>query len=214
MALSYLKIGSRLACALLVRGLIWSATGLPVPAAAQDVPADQIVNTLAPPITRSLTAPDQAPVSDADRGFIESLRHRTRSLTVDEGDRVADLAKDRPKKDLTIYFDYNSAAINAKAEPQLNELGKALRDSRLDNSVIVLSGYTDAKGSDEYNQKLSQRRAEAVRAYLIDKLKIPGANLSTVGYGKRDLLNKDNPFAAENCRVQIVNLSGPSQASR
>ena len=78
----------------------------------------------------------------------------------------------------------------------------------------MLSGHTDAKGSDDYNQKLSERRAEAVKKYLVEKLKLSPDNLTTAGYGRRDLKNKDNPFAAENRRVQIVNLSSVNQAQR
>jgi len=205
------KAASRLASSLIVGGLIWSATSMA--ASAQTVSADKIINTLAPPVTRSLTAPEPA-VSDRDRAFIDSLRHRTRSLSLEEGDHVAALAKERPKINLEIYFDYNSATITPKAEPQLNELGDALRSSRLENSVVVLSGHTDAKGGDEYNQQLSQRRAEAVKKYLVEKLKISADNLSSAGYGKRDLKNKADPFAAENRRVEIVNMGATNQASR
>jgi outer membrane protein OmpA-like peptidoglycan-associated protein len=209
MALSYFKAAGRVASSLLVAGLLWSANA--VPAAAQSVSSDQIIKTLTPPATRSLTAPA---VSDTDRAFVEGLRHRTRSLTVTESDHVAEIAKDRPKIDLDIYFDFNSATITAKAEPQLKELGDALRSSQLGNSVVVLSGHTDAKGSDEYNQQLSERRAESVKNYLVDKLKIAPDNLTTAGYGKRDLKNKSDPFAAENRRVQIVNMGTTNQANR
>ena len=205
------SFGSRLASSLFVGSLIWACNG--VPAAAQ-VSSNDILNTLSP-LTRSLTvspAP-QAAVSDPDAAFIQSLRNRTRSLTIDEGEHVVALSKDRPKIDLEIYFDYNSAVITAKARPQLDALGEALHSPRLEGAVIVLGGHTDAKGGDEFNLKLSQRRAEAVKRYLVDKLKLTAENLSTVGYGKRELKNKEEPFSGENRRVQVINL-GSSQASR
>jgi len=205
------KAAGRLAASLLVGGLIWSASGLA--ASAQTVSSDSILNALAPPVTRSLTTPTPS-LSDSDRAFIDSLRHRTRSLSLDEADHVAAIAKERPKINLEIYFDYNSAAVTEKAEPQLNELGNALKSSRLENSVVVLSGHTDGKGGDEYNQKLSERRSEAVKKYLVEKLKISPDNLSTVGYGKRDLKNKSEPYAAENRRVEIVNMGATNQAAR
>ena len=207
------KLVGRFMSASLVTGLLWSVTG--IPASAQGVSADQIIKALTPaPTTRNLAAPGQPSVSDSDRAFIESLRHRTRSLTVDEDDHVAELAKNSAKIDLDIYFDFNSAAITPKAEPQLNQLGDALRTAELEKSVIVLSGHTDAKGRDDYNQKLSERRAEAVKKYLVEKLKLSPDNLTTAGYGRRNLKNKDNPLAAENRRVQIVNLSSVNQAQR
>ena len=207
------NLASRMLSSLFVAGLSYSMNSLP--AVAQDVTADQILKTLVPPATRSLSGSQQPPISDADRAFVEGLRHRTRSLSLDESDHVAELAnKVTTKIDFTIYFDYNSAAITAKAKPTLDEIGKALSDSRLANSVMVISGHTDARGSDEYNQKLSERRAEAVKKYLTDDLKVPGDNMSTAGYGKRDLKEKAHPFAPENRRVQIVNLSSLNQANR
>jgi outer membrane protein OmpA-like peptidoglycan-associated protein len=207
------KLTGRLAGASLAAGLLWSAAA--IPASAQDVSSEQIIKALSPaPLTRSLSAPALPAVSDADRAFIEGLRHRTRSLTVDEGDHVADLAKDSPNIDIEINFDFDSAAITPKSEPQLNKLGDALRSTQLANSVIVLSGYTDARGTADYNQGLSERRAEAVKQFLVDKLKLSPDNLSTVGYGMRNPKNTASPFAAENRRVQIVNLSSANQAQK
>jgi len=147
MASPRFNLASRMLSSLFVAGFIYSMNSLP--AAAQDVTADQILKTLAPPVTRGLNGPQAPATSDTDRAFIESLRHRTRSLSLDEGDHVAELAKDRKKIDLTINFDFNSAAITAKAESQLNNLGDALRNPRMENEVVVLGGHTDAKGSDE-----------------------------------------------------------------
>jgi len=212
MASPRFNLASRMLSSLFVAGFIYSMNSLP--AAAQDVTADQILKTLAPPVTRGLNGPQAPATSDTDRAFIESLRHRTRSLSLDEGDHVAELAKDRKKIDLTINFDFNSAAITAKAESQLNNLGDALRNPRMENEVVVLGGHTDAKGSDEYNRKLSERRAEAVKKYLVEKLHVSAENLSTVGYGKKHLLNTANPFAPENRRVQIINMSEVNQANR
>lgn len=214
MALCYFRTAGRLASTLVVGGLIWAAAAAPASAQAPTVSSQQILNMLAPPITRSLTAPAVPSVSGTDQTFIDSLRHHARALTVEESDRVADLAKTRAKIDLEIYFDFNSAAITAKAEPQLKELGEALRNARLDNAVIVIGGHTDGKGSDEYNQKLSERRAMAVKAYLTETMKVSPENLTTAGYGKRDLKNTENPFAAENRRVELVNMNATAQASR
>ena len=209
-----IRLAGQVLGASLVTGFIWSATAMS--ASAQDVSSDQIIKALTPPpITRSLTAPDQPSLSDSDRAFIESLRHRTRSLTVDEADHAEQLASKTPTKiDIDIYFDFNSAEVSPKAVPELNQLANALHSAQLENSVIMLGGHTDAKGSEPYNQDLSQRRAEAVKKYLVEKLKVSPDNLSTAGYGKRDLKNTKDPYAAENRRVQIVNFSPLNQAQR
>jgi outer membrane protein OmpA-like peptidoglycan-associated protein len=212
MVLSYRKLASRSAFALVVGCLVWPMTGAP---AAAQVSADQIINALAPPpVTRGLTAPETKPVSEKDRAFIKSLRHRTRSLTFDEKEHVAEMSKDWKKIDLEIYFDYNSATITRKAEPQLDQLGEALRSPRLRTATVVVAGHTDAKGGEKYNEGLSDRRAEAVKRYLVDKLRVPEENLTTAGYGKRHLKNPDEPLAPENRRVQILNAPETESASR
>ncbi|HXW26033.1 MAG TPA: OmpA family protein [Xanthobacteraceae bacterium] len=212
MVLSYAKIGGRIACALFIGSLFWPATG--TPAAAQQVSADQIINALAPaPTTRGLTGPEAKPLSDKDRAFVEGLRHRTRSLSLEEGEQVVEMSKDWKSIDLEIVFDYNSAKITGKAEAQLNELGEALRSPRLRNAVVVLGGHTDAKGGEVYNQELSDRRAVAVKRYLVEKFNLSPENLTTVGYGKRHLKDPANPLGAENRRVQILNTPS-TQASR
>src|SRR5262249_15884918 len=105
-----LKLAGRLVGASLTAGLLWSVSGNG--AAPQTVSSDQILKALAPvPVTRSLSGPAQPALSDADRAFIEGLRHRTRSLTIDEDDHVAELAKTSQKIDLEIYFDFNQALV-------------------------------------------------------------------------------------------------------
>lgn len=85
-------------------------------------------------------------------------------------------------------------------------LGRALTNPDLKGSVFLVGGHTDGKGSDQYNQKLSEQRAAAVKRFLRQKFDIPDDTLVTAGYGKQQLKNSSYPFAAENRRVQIVNL--------
>jgi outer membrane protein OmpA-like peptidoglycan-associated protein len=203
----YKKFACRLACALLVGGVIWPGA----PALAQGVTADQILHALtAPPKTRGLSA-SEGP-TQADRDFIESLRHRTRSLTLTERERAAPIIQTRRSFDLEIYFGFDSAAITAKAEPDLASLGQALSAPELKGVVVMLNGHTDARGTEEYNQGLSERRAVAVKRYLVGKFRLPAENLVTAGYGKALLKNTADPTAAENRRVQIVNLNQATEA--
>jgi outer membrane protein OmpA-like peptidoglycan-associated protein len=194
-----------------------SAFALPLssrPALAEDLSAKQIQERLTAPKTRSLTATDRPQLSSDDLAFVKRVRGQTRSLSLDDREQMAAIAAKRPKVDLEINFDYNSAAVTPKAEPQLNSLGKALTSKELAGSVIMLGGHTDAKGSDDYNQGLSERRAETVKRFLIDNYKIPAANLVTAGYGKKGPKNPNDLFAAENRRVEIVNMAEREQASK
>jgi outer membrane protein OmpA-like peptidoglycan-associated protein len=207
------KVGLGLAAA-----LIALTSGIGAINAAEEVTADKILNALKPRgLTRSLSGPSATAktMSAEDQQFINSLRtKRTRSLSAGERQKVATLTKEKPSIDLTINFDYNSATISGKALSTVNELGKALADPSIQGSVFLVGGHTDAKGGEEYNQKLSERRAEAIKTFLTQKHGIPAENLVTVGYGKTQLKNASDPTADENRRVQVVNMESTQQASR
>jgi outer membrane protein OmpA-like peptidoglycan-associated protein len=163
--------------------------------------------TAARPPTRSLTT---APVDNArpdDNKFLESLKNRSsRSLTLNEREQIAAIAKDRPSVDVEINFDFRSANIGRAAVPSVAALGRALTSPELKGSTFVLAGHTDAKGSDRSNQDLSEKRADSVKRYLVQHFQIPPATLVTAGYGKTKLKNESDPLGGENRRVQIVNM--------
>ena len=206
------KFAAGLACLLLASGFIWSAGAV----RAQEGPSEaQILNALKPPPkTRSLSS-DQARRGAEERQFIDSLKTgKTRSLSADQREKVATIAKDKPSIDLEIYFNFDSADITPKALPDLQNLGRALSSSDLQGSTFMVGGYTDAKGGDDYNQRLSERRSAAVKQFLVKKFGIPDENLLSVGYGKEHLKNTSDPFAGENRRVQIVNLASKDSAQK
>lgn len=184
--------------------------------AAEPVSKSQILNALKPrPLTRSLTGVPTQKKDTKQQSLINSLRSsKTRSLTLDERNEVAAIAKERPTIDLEIYFDFNSADIAPKAVPDLMSLGRALTNPELQGSVFLLGGHTDAKGGQEYNQRLSERRAQAVRDFLIQNFRIAGDTLVAAGYGKEQLKNSADPFAAQNRRVQVTNLQAKQEAGK
>jgi len=172
---------------------------------------------LKPRITRSLTAtPADRARADEEQRIIDDAVHQsqTRPLSPAQRDQVAAITKEKPKIDLEIYFDYKSAAISARAVPDLAALGKALKNPDLAGSVFMIAGHTDAKGSEQYNLSLSERRADAVKRYLIEKFGLAADALMSVGYGKEQLKDRANPYAAENRRVQVVNVGLKSAASK
>ena len=172
--------------------------------------ADDIVEALKPkPVTRGLTQSLAVPAGNpGDRRFVDGLRGKeTRSITIEERTKAAEIAKEKPSIDLEITFDYDSAVIGPKAVPALVALGTALRNPDLKDQAFLVGGHTDAKGGDAYNQGLSERRAEAVKRFLVEKFSLPAQNLISVGYGKEQLKNKADPYADDNRRVQVVNMS-------
>jgi outer membrane protein OmpA-like peptidoglycan-associated protein len=188
--------------------------------AADDVTEDQIVRALAPakkPLTRGLSVGPQAdPAAVAAEGkFVQTIRGRsTRSLSVSEREEIATIVKDKPKIDLEINFDYNSADISSRSLPSVQALGKALTNPDLKGSTFVVAGHTDAAGGEAYNQELSERRADSIKKYLVDKYGINGTDLVTVGYGKSKLKDPANPLAEVNRRVQVVNMENKATASK
>ena len=187
----------------------------------KNVTEDQILRALAPekkPLTRGLSTGPQTTVeptaSAAESRFVERIRGRsTRSLSSAEREEIAAMVKDKPKIDLEINFDYNSADISAKSLPSVQALGRALTNNDLRGSTFVVAGHTDAAGGDAYNQDLSERRADSIKRYLVDKYGINGTDLVTVGYGKSKLKDPSQPLAEVNRRVQVVNMENKSTAS-
>jgi outer membrane protein OmpA-like peptidoglycan-associated protein len=177
--------------------------------AAEQRSANDIINALKPRVTRGLTtSPADAARAADETQFIGALRNRpTRSLSTEERDKIASIASSKPKIDLEINFEFNSAVIGSKAIPQVTELGKALTSADLKGHTFILAGFTDAKGSETYNRGLSERRADAVSQFLSQKYGIEAGNLVTVGYGATQLKDPANPLAAENRRVQVINAA-------
>jgi outer membrane protein OmpA-like peptidoglycan-associated protein len=172
-----------------------------------------IVNSLkAPPLTRSLS---YDPQRAADNSFINSMRNRpTRSLSMDERNQLDTIASSRPKIDLEINFDYNSASISQGSMSAVQHLGEALSDPQLKGSTFIVSGHTDGIGGDAFNQDLSERRADTIKRYLVDHYHIASSDLVTVGYGKTRLKDAENPSDPINRRVQVVNTESTNTASK
>ncbi len=187
--------------------------------AGDTVTADQILGALKPkPATRGLST-GQQPVDTAaqarESGFVNALRNRkTRSLSLGERQEIAELAATKPKIDLDIQFDYNSADISKGSTAAVQELGKALSNPDLKGSTFVVSGHTDAIGGEAYNQELSERRADTIKKYLTEKYGIAGANLVTVGYGESKPKDANVPMDPTNRRVQVVNMDTNKTASK
>jgi outer membrane protein OmpA-like peptidoglycan-associated protein len=186
-------------------------------AADSNVSADQIVKALAAkPVTRGLSAAPQTDptVRIREIGFVQNLRNRkTRSLSLGEREQIAEIASTKPNIDLDIQFDYNSAEISKGSESSVQALGKALTADGLKGSTFVVAGHTDAIGTEEYNQGLSERRAESIKRYLTEKYGIAGAELVTVGYGKTKPKDPNAPLDPANRRVQVVNMASKTASN-
>ena len=105
-------------------------------------------------------------------------------------------------------FKLGSAELPDLLRQQLDRFAEAMRGKRGSGSVVRIEGHADATGSDAINGPLSQRRAEAVKDYLV-KAGADQTMLQAVGVGAKDPKDKSDPRAAENRRVEIGRLVPP-----
>jgi outer membrane protein OmpA-like peptidoglycan-associated protein len=107
-----------------------------------------------------------------------------------------------------VLFDFDKAEIRPDAAAALARLATVIRAYPTGRSEI--QGHTDAKGNAAYNQRLSERRAEAVKRWLVEREKIAAGQLATRGFGKSRPV-ADNDTAAgrqKNRRVEVVIQKG------
>jgi len=105
-----------------------------------------------------------------------------------------------------IYFDVNSATIKPESAATLEEIGTMLQDHP--NLRISIEGHTDSDGDDAFNMDLSDRRAAAVRDYLVADYGIDGSRLESVGIGESAPVadNSTQEGKQQNRRVELVVL--------
>lgn len=99
-------------------------------------------------------------------------------------------------------FDFNKSTLKPAGKANLDELLAKIKDAKVESIVAV--GHTDSIGSDKANQKLSEKRAEAVKAYLLSKNK--ALNVKAEGKGEKEPVadNKTKAGQAKNRRVEVV----------
>lgn len=126
-------------------------------------------------------------------------------VQVEVGPPVAMPPPLRPEpNELFIRFELNRADLTAEARLALNRLRSMLTDPRFAQWKIDLAGHTDASGAEGYNQRLSERRAEAVREYLVEQLGVAPARTNVAGYGRAVLLDRERPLDGVNRRVRLT----------
>lgn len=126
------------------------------------------------------------------------------------GDAVADAEPEQPKVvtfDVQmINFEYASAMLTAAAKRQVDEFGIALNSDELAGVTLTVVGHTDDRGSEAYNQRLSEQRAASVANYLRDKFAVSSERLTVVGEGESMPLVADTTAEAraQNRRVEMT----------
>lgn len=107
---------------------------------------------------------------------------------------------------IEITFDFDSARIRPESYEAVGLIADALHTPYLQGQTFFIVGHTDAKGTREYNLELSRKRAASIREALVTTFRVPGENLFAVGLGEEQLRDPAKPDAAENRRVQLINM--------
>jgi len=144
---------------------------------------------------------------DTDRDGVVDSRDNcpdtSANLAVDNnGCPVLELAQRR--QELLVNFDFDRSEVKAQYDNEITEFAEFMEEYA--NTNVVIEGHTDSRGSDEYNQALSERRANAVRDELVNENGISANRVSTVGYGEARPVATNNTDAgrAENRRIEAV----------
>jgi outer membrane protein OmpA-like peptidoglycan-associated protein len=128
-----------------------------------------------------------------------SVRKTTNS-SIDDNIELSPVASGKTR--LLIYFDFNSAALKNTSIPDLNRAISLMTSQS--KMIVVVAGYTDSVGSAEFNQKLSEDRAAAIKAYIVSH-GIGASRVQSVGHGKNDPVadNGTDEGRARNRRVEF-----------
>lgn len=105
-----------------------------------------------------------------------------------------------------VNFDFDKSNIRPDARPILDEAARSLKDNP--DLRVQVQGYTDSVGTDQYNQRLSVRRAQAVKDYLVSK-GVASSRLQVKGFGESNPVasNDTAEGRAQNRRVELVPIS-------
>lgn len=114
-----------------------------------------------------------------------------------------------------VLFDFDKSTLRPSARTALKQVASIIRDNAKGH-IVKIDGYTDSKGSDPYNQRLSDRRAASVKSWLIAKEGLSNVNFESEGFGAKNPVapntnpdGSDNPDGRQkNRRVEIIIAKG------
>jgi OOP family OmpA-OmpF porin len=154
-----------------------------------------------PPAPQAAPPPPPPPPADDDKDGVVNTADRCPSTPA--GDKVDSVGCSLTVR-LEVYFDTNSDQIKPESYPDLDRVVEFMTRT-VPSASGVVEGHTDSVGDDAYNLKLSQRRADAVRKYLVDK-GVPSSRLEARGFGEAQPVadNKTADGRAQNRRVVLT----------
>lgn len=140
--------------------------------------------------------------------MIEALSAKPPPLTRGFRPGAAPAAPAKPGRlELSIPFEFASARITPPGREVLGRLAEAMKSPALAGRVFRIEGHTDAVGSPESNQRLSERRANAVLEFVRAASGVPPSRLGAVGLGSTQLADPAHPASGANRRVVILSMA-------
>lgn len=136
----------------------------------------------------------------------EDLRAELQALRDEYGARIEQL-EDGIQFAMPVHFDFDEAEVR-EADHAILDRFASVAQAYYDGATITVEGFADPAGSEAYNRRLSQQRAEAVADYLVQNGGLSEESLNTVGYGETRLVRPDasgpGREGVENRRVTFV----------
>ncbi len=151
----------------------------------------------------TVASAQQQGLSDT-RGDLIKDRYENCILTLDGAKSCNITAPQNLSLSADTFFDFDKAVLKPAGKANLDELVADIKAMK-DVNAVALSGHTDAIGSQNYNMRLSERRARAVENYLVQQ-GIPSEIITAVGYGKENPIatNDTAEGRAQNRRVDVM----------
>lgn len=136
---------------------------------------------------------------------LEMIRDNTRGLRKEPVRPASRPAEEAGPTALSVYFGFDSYELSPGTRRELDLLGNELAKEKFSQSGDrwLIEGHTDATGSRQYNQRLSERRAISVVDYLVTRHGVSPGILDSIGRGEDDLYDDRDPTSAVNRRVRI-----------
>jgi outer membrane protein OmpA-like peptidoglycan-associated protein len=149
---------------------------------------------------------------EAQRAELATLRTELQTLRTEFGAKIEQVANGMQFA-FPVHFAFNDANVRSEDSAALDRFASVV-SKHYQGAKVTVEGFADPAGSQRYNLQLSQRRAEAVKAYVAGK-GLDGSMIEAVGYGKTRLVNRgafgDQPGAELNRRVVFV-IETPANA--
>jgi OOP family OmpA-OmpF porin len=190
-------------------GLCWH-TGFWTPADAIDGCDGMLKKAAAVPLVTPLPAPTPEPYVDTPLSSDNSsaaaaaaaAAPSAAATTAPSPAAAAAPSSEKVTFEADTFFDFDKSVLKPAGKSKLSDLASKLQG--IDIEVVVATGHTDSVGSDSYNMKLSLRRANAVKAFLVSK-GIPADRIFTAGKGETTPVasNKTREGRAQNRRVEV-----------